>query len=112
MPYGRTEFNKHSFPMKTLEYLSAGRPVVATSLPAIRWLDTDLVPLADTPEAFARGRPRGGPARDAALVLRRRAVRRGPQLGAARRALRGAPRAPRIAHAPAQGFPGHSTGSR
>jgi teichuronic acid biosynthesis glycosyltransferase TuaH len=53
VPYGDTEFNKYSFPLKTLEYLAAGRPVVATSLPAIRSLDTDLVTLADTPSAFA-----------------------------------------------------------
>jgi teichuronic acid biosynthesis glycosyltransferase TuaH len=53
VPYGLTEFNRYSFPMKTLEYLSAGRAVVATSLPAMHWLDTDLVSLADTPEAFA-----------------------------------------------------------
>ena len=52
VPYGDTEFNKYSFPLKTLEYLAAGRPVVATSLPAIRSLDTDLVTLADTPAAF------------------------------------------------------------
>ena len=53
VPYGLTEFNRYSFPMKTLEYLAAGRPVVATSLPAMQWLDTDLVSLADNPEAFA-----------------------------------------------------------
>ena len=29
-----------AFPLKTLEYLAAGRPTVATDLPAIRWLDT------------------------------------------------------------------------
>ena len=50
VPYGHTEFNQWSFPMKTLEYLAAGRPVVATSLPATRSLDTELVSLADTPE--------------------------------------------------------------
>jgi teichuronic acid biosynthesis glycosyltransferase TuaH len=53
VPYGPTEFNRWSFPMKTLEYLAAGRPVVATSLPAIHWLDTDLVAVADTPREFA-----------------------------------------------------------
>jgi glycosyltransferase involved in cell wall biosynthesis len=64
VPYGSTEFNKWSFPLKTLEYLAAGRPVVATSLPAMRSLDTDLIALADTPSAFA------------ALVAREAAVRR------------------------------------
>ena len=53
VPYRDTEFNRWSFPMKTLEYLAAGRPVVATSLPAIRSLDTDLIALADTPDDFA-----------------------------------------------------------
>jgi teichuronic acid biosynthesis glycosyltransferase TuaH len=53
VPYGMTDFNRYSFPMKTLEYLAAGRSVVATSLPAMQWLDTDLVSLADNPEAFA-----------------------------------------------------------
>ncbi len=46
VPYGATEFNRWSFPMKTLEYLAAGLPVVSTSLPAVRWLDTALISLA------------------------------------------------------------------
>ena len=59
--------------MKTLEYLAAGRPVVATSLPAVRWLDTDLVTLADTPDDFAASRgARAALARDPLLVRRRR----------------------------------------
>lgn len=37
-PYRDSEFNRASFPLKTLEYLSAGRPVVATDLPSARWL--------------------------------------------------------------------------
>ena len=73
VPYGATEFNRYSFPMKTLEYLAAGRPVVGTSLPAMRWLDTELVTLADTPDAFAASVVRDAAlARDAALVRRRR----------------------------------------
>ena len=32
-PYVVDEFNRASFPLKTLEYLSAGRPVVSTPLP-------------------------------------------------------------------------------
>lgn len=54
VPYGATEFNRFSFPMKTLEYLAAGLPVVSTSLPAVRWLDTPLVSLADDAADFAR----------------------------------------------------------
>jgi teichuronic acid biosynthesis glycosyltransferase TuaH len=41
-PYRDTEFNRASFPLKTLEYLSAGLPVVTSSLPAMRWLRADL----------------------------------------------------------------------
>ena len=37
-PYADTPFNRASFPLKTLEYLAAGRPVVSTDLPASRWL--------------------------------------------------------------------------
>lgn len=41
-PYRDTEFNRASFPLKTLEYLSAGLPVITSSLPAMRWLRADL----------------------------------------------------------------------
>jgi glycosyltransferase involved in cell wall biosynthesis len=74
VPYGDTEFNRWSFPMKTLECLAAGRPVVATSLPAVRWLNSDLVTLADTPEDFAAAVVREAVlSRDPVLVRRRRA---------------------------------------
>jgi teichuronic acid biosynthesis glycosyltransferase TuaH len=53
VPYANTPFNRGSFPLKTLEYLAAGRAVVATDLPAIRWLATDLVAIAVGPRAFA-----------------------------------------------------------
>lgn len=53
VPYADTPFNRGSFPLKTLEYLAAGRPVVATGLPATRWLDTALVQMADEPTSFA-----------------------------------------------------------
>jgi teichuronic acid biosynthesis glycosyltransferase TuaH len=53
VPYTDSEFNRASFPLKTLEYLAAGRPVVATQLPAIEWLDTDLVRIAVEPVEFA-----------------------------------------------------------
>lgn len=52
-PYADTPFNRGSFPLKTLDYLAAGRRVVATGLPATKWLDTDLVAIADTPAEFA-----------------------------------------------------------
>lgn len=41
-PYGISEFNLASFPLKTLEYLGAGIPVVSSDLPASRWLREDL----------------------------------------------------------------------
>jgi teichuronic acid biosynthesis glycosyltransferase TuaH len=53
VPYGDTDFNRASFPLKLLEYLAAGRRVVATDLPAVRWLDTDLVSVAATASGFA-----------------------------------------------------------
>ena len=42
-PYRDTPFNRASFPLKTLEYLGAGLPVVSTYLPAARWLRADLI---------------------------------------------------------------------
>jgi teichuronic acid biosynthesis glycosyltransferase TuaH len=42
-PYLDTPFNRASFPLKTLDYLSAGRPAVSTALPAARWLLDDLI---------------------------------------------------------------------
>jgi teichuronic acid biosynthesis glycosyltransferase TuaH len=53
VPYGDSAFNRGSFPLKTLEYLAAGRAVVATNMPAIRWLATDLVAVASEPGPFA-----------------------------------------------------------
>jgi teichuronic acid biosynthesis glycosyltransferase TuaH len=77
VPYTHSAFNQASFPLKVLEYLAAGRSVVATDLPAIRWLDTDLVAVADEPEAFADAvDAAAATARDAALVARRRELAR------------------------------------
>src|SRR5512132_3603441 len=52
-PYTQSDFNRASFPLKTLEYLAAGRPVVASDLPAHRWLNTPHVSIARTPREFA-----------------------------------------------------------
>jgi len=52
-PYRDSAFNRASFPLKTLEYLAAGRAAVVTDLPAARWLGTDLVTVAGTPGEFA-----------------------------------------------------------
>jgi teichuronic acid biosynthesis glycosyltransferase TuaH len=46
-PYLDTPFNRASFPLKTLEYLAAGKPVVSTDLPSAHSLATDLVTVAD-----------------------------------------------------------------
>lgn len=51
-PYAETDFNRSSFPLKTLDYLSAGLPVVSTDLPAARWLGTGHVLRTGTPAEF------------------------------------------------------------
>ncbi|MBD0321821.1 MAG: glycosyltransferase [Aldersonia sp.] len=52
-PYVVDSFNRASFPLKTLDYLVAGLPVVSTDLPASRWLEPDGVVNAATPAEFA-----------------------------------------------------------
>lgn len=54
LPYTFSRFNIGSFPLKTLEYLAAGLPVVATGLPAIEWLDTEHIDTANGPADFTR----------------------------------------------------------
>jgi teichuronic acid biosynthesis glycosyltransferase TuaH len=73
VPYTGSAFNRGSFPLKTLEYLAAGRAVVATDLPAARWLATDLVTIATGPDEFAAeaGRLLTAP-RTPAIMARRR----------------------------------------
>ena len=53
-PYVADEFNLASFPLKTLEYLSAGRTVVSTLLPAVAELQTPWVRTATTSADFVR----------------------------------------------------------
>ena len=53
VPYDDGAFNRGSFPLKTLEYLAAGRAVVSTGLPATRWLNSQFIAIADEPGAFA-----------------------------------------------------------
>lgn len=72
LPYVDSEFNRASFPLKTLEYLAGGRAVVATDLPAVRSLGTDLIEVASGPEEFADAVDRAlGAPDDPALVARR-----------------------------------------
>ena len=54
-PYVRTPFTDALMPAKLKEYLAAGLPVVATSLPELRRFDMrhpSLLRFADTPETF------------------------------------------------------------
>ncbi|MCR2815837.1 glycosyltransferase [Microbacterium jiangjiandongii] len=53
-PYTDSPFNRASFPLKTLEYLAAGVPVVSSDLAASRWIDSPDVTVAATPDAFVR----------------------------------------------------------
>ncbi|GAA1389990.1 hypothetical protein GCM10009599_05740 [Luteococcus peritonei] len=74
-PYAINEFNKASFPLKTLEYLANGLPVVSTRMESLDWLATDLVDVADSPQQFGElVRRRADEPRDAALEERRRAL--------------------------------------
>ena len=76
-PYTDTAFNRASFPLKTLEYLAAGLPVVSTDLPSARWLATEHIDLASDQDKFAALlRARFGEHRTPELVAARRAVAR------------------------------------
>ncbi|RLK47947.1 glycosyltransferase [Microbacterium telephonicum] len=56
-PYADTSFNRASYPLKTLEYLAAGLPVVSTDLPASRAVRSAHVRIAaDTPGFVASTR--------------------------------------------------------
>jgi glycosyltransferase involved in cell wall biosynthesis len=52
VPYTDSPFNRASFPLKLLEYLSVGAAVVSSDLPAARWLDSPDVKIA-TADGFA-----------------------------------------------------------
>jgi teichuronic acid biosynthesis glycosyltransferase TuaH len=77
VPYADTAFNRASFPLKTLEYLAAGRACVVTDLPAMRRLG-DAVEVASTPVSYAQAVSRAltaGP--DPSAAARRRTVAAG-----------------------------------
>jgi teichuronic acid biosynthesis glycosyltransferase TuaH len=76
VPYGDSAYNRGSFPLKILEYLSAGRGVVASDLPATRWLldaggglggAEGLIAIAADAPAFAEAVKRALAARRSAL---------------------------------------------
>jgi glycosyltransferase involved in cell wall biosynthesis len=54
MPYRQGEDTRALFPIKLVEYLAAGKPVVSTPLPAMRDFG-DVAEVAGEPEAFAQG---------------------------------------------------------
>jgi teichuronic acid biosynthesis glycosyltransferase TuaH len=51
-PYVNTPFNRASDPLKTLEYLSAGIPVVSTNIPASAAIDSRFVEVKERAEDF------------------------------------------------------------
>lgn len=52
-PYADSTFNRRSFPLKTLEYLAAGIPVVCTDVAPLTGFDPRFVHAASTPAEFA-----------------------------------------------------------
>lgn len=74
IPYRASELTASIFPMKVYEYLAAGRPVVATPLPALEGVDA--ISVADGADAFvsaverelAQDTPEGRVARSAAAA--------------------------------------------
>ena len=88
-PYTDTAFNRGSFPLKTLEYLAAGRGAVASDLPSIRELGTDLVDIVSGPDAYADAVVAAlASPRTQQLVQARRAFAHTQSWDAARRRLR------------------------
>ncbi len=83
VPFGRSALTEGVNPIKLREYLAAGRPVVATPLPAVREYAA-VVRLADDPASFAAAVLEEAPrARDPELVARRRAAVEGESWQAA-----------------------------
>ena len=52
-PYRDSMFNRRSYPLKTLEYLAAGVPVVTTDVASLSGLDERYVSAADSTAAFS-----------------------------------------------------------
>jgi len=52
MPFALNEATRHINPVKTLEYLAAGKPVVSTRVPDVVRFYSDYLYLADSPDDF------------------------------------------------------------
>jgi len=55
MPFARNEATRFISPTKTLEYMATHRPIVSTPIKDVERFYSDIVYLADTPEAFIAG---------------------------------------------------------
>jgi glycosyltransferase involved in cell wall biosynthesis len=76
-PYTDSAFNRASFPLKTLEYLAAGRPVVGSDLPATQGLaqeSADVFAVAGPADFAAQVRAVADIPSTSGAVRRRRAV--------------------------------------
>lgn len=70
MPYRHDAFTDTVFPVKLVEYLAAGKPIVSTPIAAVREFE-DVVSVAEGPEAFARALVAAAQADSDALRRRR-----------------------------------------
>lgn len=52
-PYTDSDFNRSSDPLKTLEYLAAGKPAVVSDLPSTRRIPADLIDVSPNSDSFA-----------------------------------------------------------
>ena len=82
VPFRRNAFNDTLFPVKVVEYLAAGRPVVGTPIDAIRRFG-DVTYSGDTPEEFAAAITRAA-AEDSAELRAKRIARAAPHSWEAR----------------------------
>jgi glycosyltransferase involved in cell wall biosynthesis len=73
IPYLANDYTRSCFPLKTFEYLAAGKPVVATGLPELEGMEPDVVVAADA-AGFVAAVEGALAIRDAADVERRRAL--------------------------------------
>jgi glycosyltransferase involved in cell wall biosynthesis len=70
MPYKVNEATRNIFPLKLFEYMAAGKPIVATAIPAV--LDyRDLLYVTGDPHCFTRIVERAIAEDDPAMVARR-----------------------------------------